>query len=116
MAINNTMIERVYRLIDEDRIYLEAGVCSGDMINILGVTRKEFNELMLVSYGCPFVECINKKRVEFAKDLMRRGGVTKSDVAKRSGFLTVDSFNFVFNRVMGQMPEVWYSHEAAISA
>lgn len=93
-----------------DKLYLNTRLSLADLA-VAASTNKTYVSIYINSQGCTFYDYINRYRVEEACriiDHMATGErLTMSDVASRSGFNSVSSFNRYFFKVKGITPTAY---------
>lgn len=68
------------------------------------LSRSGFFDRFSRAVGMPPMEYLQAWRMALAKGLLRRGGVTLSDVAERVGYGSASTFSTAFSRHVGQPP------------
>lgn len=104
---NEELVKGVRHLIEDEKVYLEAGLHSDYLIHTLGTTRVYFNRVMQVLYGCSYVEYANRKKVEHAKLLLDDTDLSLEQIAFDSGFSTYIAFYYIFLHETGKSPVAW---------
>ena len=64
-----------------------------------------FSRLLSREYGISFKQLINNYRVESAVHLLESGEYSITEIAAKSGFQSIRSFNHVFKKHMGCAPK-----------
>lgn len=103
MTINN-----LKNLIENERIYLRAGLRIDEVAVILGTNRTYIAKMMKEVYGCSFTEYMNQCRLKSAqKDMLTRKNASIETIALANGFNSSNTFNKVFNQHFGCAPAAW---------
>lgn len=99
----------------EDKIYLNPKLKLGDLAAAVGTNVKYLTYYLQHSLGSSFYDYINSFRVEEACRIIREmkssGRINMTDVATRSGFNSVSSFNRYFFKIMSISPKAFYTDE-----
>lgn len=89
--------------------YIEAHIaneiCLDEMANYLGFSRYYFCRLFKQSTGLSPYKYVTQCRVERAKKLLKRGGLTLAEVALACGFSHQSHLNRHFKRITGVTPK-----------
>ena len=67
-----------------------------DVASFAGFSKYYFSRIFKQFFGCTFSECLLRKRLNVASDLLARTGTPILSIAKESGFGSVATFNRVF--------------------
>lgn len=98
------------RCMERERLYLDAHLSLPDLAAAVG-TNKTYISTYLNGQGCTFYDFINRYRVEEACRIIDRmathGRIPMTDVAARSGFNSISSFNRYFFKVKGVTPTAY---------
>ena len=81
---------------EKDCLDTAAGLC--------GVTRRRFGDLFRQSYGMPPGEFVLKKRIDYARELLKMQNLSVSDIAELAGFCDVYYFSRMFHKYAGSPP------------
>lgn len=96
------------KLIEEDRIFLQSNLRMDDVARKMHTNRTYISRLINEKFGCTFSDYINRKRVEFAQALMQTNPQMKqTELAEKSGFLSITSFSRTFKITTGIPPKEW---------
>lgn len=102
------------KLIDEDRMFLQSDIRASEVSNLMKTNRTCFSQMIKEEYHCTFSDYINRKRIEYSKQLMRENPTIKSvDLAGQSGFGNVSSFGRMFKQITGLPPKEWLKKDTA---
>jgi AraC-like DNA-binding protein len=93
------------------REYIDANFCSDDCLakctEIIGVTPRRFNDIFKSEFNMTPNRYIVLKRVDYARELLRTGNFSVTEVAKICGFCDVYYFSRVFKTETGVSPKEW---------
>ncbi len=90
------------RLINEEQIYLQKNLRIDDLVRLTYSNRTYISRLINEKYQCNFSDYINRKRVEYAQDLMRKHpNMSQEQIADNSGFQNASSFSRIFKQHSG---------------
>ena len=113
--IEITIAPRLASCMQEDKIYLNPKLKLGDLAAAVGTNVKYLTYYLQHSLGTSFYDYINSFRVEEACRIIREmessGRINMTDVAIRSGFNSVSSFNRYFFKIMSVSPKAFYTDE-----
>ena len=102
------LIQRIYRLMEEQQLYLNSELKVQDVADALGTNRTYVSNCIKNIRGCSFSQFVNGYRVEYAKQLLRsNAGIKLSEVWACSGFSSESSFFRAFKAVTGTTPKDW---------
>ena len=101
-------MERISRLMDQDRLYLRSDLKVQDVAVALQTNSSYVSECINSLRGQSFSQFVNTCRVRHAQELLRRQPDLKTTiVATESGFSTEASFFRNFKAVTGMTPREW---------
>ena len=99
---------RLRKLLEEDKLYLKAGLRMEEMCQELGTNRTYLTRAMVATYNHTFIEQLNLMRIQSAqRDMLRRPSASIEDIALSNGFNSRVTFHKVFNYYCGSSPSVW---------
>lgn len=99
------------QLIDENRIFLQNNLHIEKVARMLNTNRTYISRLINQEYQCSFSDFINRKRIEYAKELIRsHPEMTQEQLAEKAGFTHASSFSRTFKQHAGQTFREWYRH------
>ena len=102
------LMERISRLMDQDRLYLRSDLKVQDVAVALQTNSSYVSECINSLRGQSFSQLVNTCRVRHAQELLRRQPDLKTTiVAIESGFSTEASFFRNFKAVAGMTPREW---------
>jgi AraC-like DNA-binding protein len=107
---NEQLMQRIVRLMEEERLYLDSDLKMPDVAEKLGVHANEVSNCINTCKGCQFTRFVNDYRVEYAKQLMLNApGIKMTKVCVESGFSNETSFYRTFKAIVGMTPSEWIS-------
>ncbi len=95
---------RLRRVTDYIHEHLACDLTLPELAEIVNVSPSHFKLLFKQSVGMPVHQYVIRSRVEYAMDLLYRGGVPLSEVALRSGFADQSHMARCMRRVTGMTP------------
>ena len=78
--------------------------CLSNAANTADISRRRFNDLFKQTYGITPNKYLVSRKVELAKNLMKIGYISISDIASMSGYENVYYFSRVFKESTGMSP------------
>jgi AraC-like DNA-binding protein len=76
----------------------------GELAKAAALSRSTFFDRFTRTVGIPPMEYLQAWRMEIAKDLLRRDGLTVAEVAQRIGYGSTSTFSVAFSRHVGEPP------------
>jgi AraC-like DNA-binding protein len=76
----------------------------GQLAEAAALSRSAFFDRFTRTVGVAPMEYLLSWRMEIAKDLLRREGLSVSEVAERVGYGSTSTFSVAFSRHVGQSP------------
>ena len=108
------LLLRIRQHMDEQRPYLNSELKVKDIANYLGTNSRYISYSIKRVEQCTFSAYINKHRVAYAQQLMRRHPDIKlTEVYLKSGFANEISFFRTFKDITGMTPSEWKAKELA---
>ena len=105
------LMQRIIRLMEEQRPYLDSDLKQADVATVLGVRLDEVSRC-INSYAFNFSQFVNGYRIEYAKQLiLRKPGIKMTQVAIESGFSNETTFYRTFKAIVGMPPSEWASQK-----
>lgn len=105
------LMQRIIRLMEEQRPYLDSDLKQADVATALGVRLDEVSRC-INSNAFNFSQFVNGYRIEYAKQLMlQKPGIKMTQVAIESGFSNDTNFFRTFKNIVGMTPSEWASQE-----
>lgn len=110
MVPDSDLMDRISRLMEEKRLYLDSDLKLTDVASALGTNRNAISSSINTQRNCSFTQFVNTYRVEYAQKLMRQQPDIKiSEVWMSSGFSTERTFLRTFKQQTGMTPSDWKS-------
>jgi Response regulator containing CheY-like receiver domain and AraC-type DNA-binding domain len=104
----NALYERIRKYMEEKEPFLDSSFSMGVMSRDLYSNKLYLSRTINTLSGRNFRQFVNYYRIEHAKALFHSDpGMRVADVAEKSGFHTVVSFNIAFKTNTGQTPSAW---------
>ena len=101
-------MNRIRRLMEEQRPYLNSELKLSDVATALGTHRNAISSSINVCVGCSFTQFVNTYRINHAKKLMRsQPKIKMSEIWAASGFANESSFFRTFKAMTGMTPSDW---------
>ena len=108
---NEQLMQRIIRLMEEQRPYLDSDLKQADVATALGVRLDEVSRC-INSNAFNFSQFVNGYRIEYAKQFMlRKPGIKMTQVAIESGFSNETTFFRTFKAIVGMPPSEWASQK-----
>ena len=98
MLENGAAVQRMRAMMEDEKVYLEPGIQSETVAQRLDTSHAYFLQMVQVTYGCSFPEWINRKRIEYSKQLLQQQ-LSFERVAVESGFSSTFAFLRMFMRI-----------------
>ncbi len=96
------------RIIKEDKIFLQNNLRLDDIARVMRTNRTYISRMINEEYGCSFSDLINRKRIEYAQELMRSNqNLTQEQICEQSGILYPSSFSKIFKQHTGMTFREW---------
>jgi AraC-like DNA-binding protein len=107
----------IRRLMDEKRLFLQPNLKINDLAQMLNTNRNYIYNAINRGIGLSFAEYINKKRIEYAVQLIDQDReILLTDVAHKSGFSSPSAFYRNFRLYMDCSPSDYQKRGASITA
>lgn len=105
-----SLMERINKIMEEQKLYLNSELKLQDMAAILGTNRRFISDCINSQTGRSFAQYVNTYRIEHAKRLLRQNNGQKIvSVYYESGFANETTFFRTFKSVTGMTPKEWLS-------
>lgn len=105
---DSDLMNRIRRLMEEQRPYLNSELKLSDVATALGTHRNAISSSINVCVGCSFTQFVNTYRINHAKKLMRsQPNIKMSEIWAASGFANESSFFRTFKAMTGMTPSDW---------
>ena len=99
--------QKLVTLVEEDKPFLDPELSLKQLADKLQLPAHNLSQLINQEYNLNFSHFINESRIDYAVDLMKRGGhkkTTLEGIAYDSGFNSKSTFNRAFKRKLGCSP------------
>ena len=97
---------RIEKLMDEEKIFLQNGLKISDLAEQLCCNRNYIYRAINVEMGISFAEYVNKKRVDYAKQMIKqKPDLQMNELYMRVGFSSSSSFYRCFRQFEGCTPK-----------
>lgn len=114
---SNIMAKEIKKLMDEKQLFLQPNLKINDLANMLNTNRNYIYNAINRGIGLSFAEYINKKRIEYAVQLIDQDReILLTDVAHQSGFSSPSAFYRNFKLYMDCTPSDYQKRGASIAA
>lgn len=107
---NDELMLRINELMEKEKLYLNSELKVSDIADVFHLHRNVISTCINSQADCSFTQYINRYRIDYAKELMRRQPDKKiSSVWIESGFGSEQSFFRTFRTATGLSPKEWIS-------
>ena len=106
--------ERVIRLLEDEKLWLEGGLRLADLARRAGLSRTQLSQVVNSRLGVNLSELLNRYRVEEARRLLldpSLSHLTIEAIGGRSGFRSRSSFYEAYKRHYGESPSKTREHD-----
>ena len=93
--------------LEDYKPFLDPNFNKSDLATKLNISQQELSNIFDLVIKLKFSDYKNKKRIEYAKDLLSKGSakkLTMDGIGKSSGFISRSSFYAIFKAETGQTP------------
>lgn len=105
---NALLMDRIRKLMEEDKLYLNPDLKATDIAEALGIHRNIVSDVINSQTGGTFSQLVSNYRIEHAKALLHQNPNMKlSFVSSESGFATEQTFFRTFKAATGKTPKEW---------
>ena len=84
--------------------YADSSLSIHDIAEAVGITDTYLSSIFTEYTGENLVTCLNRYRVDMAKELLINTNIIIKDIGFKTGFYTIQNFNRVFKRFTGSTP------------
>ncbi len=95
---------RLRRVIDYAEAHIAETISLDDLARVAGLSRFHFSRAFQNAMGEPPSAYLARRRLEWAKRLLRMSDLSHAEIARRSGHGTASQFAATFKRQTGQTP------------
>ena len=104
----NELMLRINELMEKEKLYLNSELKVSDIADVFHLHRNDVSACINSQMGCTFTQYINRYRIDYAKELMRRQPDKKiSSIWMESGFGSEQTFFRTFRSATGLSPKEW---------
>ncbi|MDD5705218.1 MAG: PocR ligand-binding domain-containing protein [Kiritimatiellae bacterium] len=82
-------------------------IAVADIAAAVGLSPSRLSHLFRRETGATMVQCLNRLRVEKARDLLRNSKLRVTEIAFETGFQSPTHFNRIFRAIAGCSPSAW---------
>jgi len=108
IRIRKKLLPIFNRVMDEQHLFLRPNLRLDDLAQEAQTNRNYISLLLKEEYHCGFSEYINRRRIEYAKLLMRHDPeLTQEQIAEKCGFIHGSSFSRAFKQYTGTTFREW---------
>ena len=112
MSIRESVEQSLRHCMEDEKLYLNPGLSLKNVASSIGSNTKYLSVYLNKCLGITFYDYINSFRVREAQTIIETMAVGErlnmSDVALKSGFNSVSTFNRYFRKVTGMNPKDYY--------
>ena len=105
----NAIYDAVMQMIDNNFTRDDFGVDS--IADNFEISKNEISKIVKLKTGLSFPEYMNRKKIEYAKELLLNSSETVENIAKKSGFSYSYYFIKVFKEIEGITPKQYRMHK-----
>ena len=106
------LMRRIDELMESEKPYLNSELKVSDIADAFHLHRNDISACINSQTGCSFAQYVNRHRIDYAKELMRRRPEKKvSSVWMEAGFGTEQTFFKAFRAATGLSPKEWVLQE-----
>ena len=87
-----------------DYHYRESDISLGRLANVFSYTEKYLSSLFKKNMQIGFVSYLNNLRIQFANELIEKGGLSISEIAENCGYSDYSYFSKVYKKITGKTP------------
>ena len=95
---------KIVDIMNNDKPYLIAGFNRGELSDQLGLTEQHLSKIINTSFNKSFTDLINSYRINTAKEILINSNEPITEVAYKSGFNSIATFNRVFKENTSHTP------------
>lgn len=101
------MGQRVRAIVEDEKVYLQPGFTTDDILSRLGTNRTYFTQMMQAEFGITFAEYLNEMRLESVEKKLSDKSLSMAEVAEQSGFSDANYMARRFKEKHGVSPSQW---------
>lgn len=103
----SALMVQVRHIVEVDRVYLQPGYRTEDILKALATNRTYFTRMMQDNFGKTFSQYLNEHRLAHAQHLLLTTDLTQSEIALQSGFNEVTYMSRMFKSTYNLTPRQW---------
>lgn len=103
----SSMGYKIKHIVEHDKVYLQAGYTTEDILTALSTNRTYFTRMMQEHFGKTFSQYLNEHRIEHAKQLLLTTDLNLTDIAIQSGFSDATYMGRIFKNTCNLTPKQW---------
>lgn len=107
---------QVRHIVEDDRVYLQPGYRTEDILKALATNRTYFTHTMQEHFGMTFSQYLNEHRLAHAQHLLLTTDLTQSEIALQSGFSNVTYMSRLFHSTYNLTPRQWQIEHTAVTS
>lgn len=108
--ILSKLLPKFNQVIDEEKVFLQKNLRVDDVAALVGTNRTYISRILKEEYNYSFWEFINRKRIEYAKELATQStNLTIEELADRCGFSHGSAFSRAFRQCEGITFKDWHT-------
>lgn len=102
---------KLQNAVDDEKMFLDPDLSLVSLSDKIATNRSYLSRIINFYYGCSFSDYINKRRIEYAKELIKSRGqdAVLKQIAFESGYNSQNSFIRNFTKFEGMDPSAWTS-------
>ncbi len=100
LCMNDSVLKTICFLLEEKRVFIVRGDCSGILAKAAGVSRRELEKIVLDLTGMEISFVVDLYRVQHARELLL-AGVDYQSVWALSGFASPGALDRAFECIVG---------------
>lgn len=101
----SSMIKRFTNLFEQEKVWLHCELSAEDVVRMLGTNRTYFSRFVKEHYAANFRTLVNSYRIKEAVMLLENNpNLPVSEIAIKTGFASISSFNLWFNKLTTVSP------------
>ncbi len=105
-------LARFNKLMGEEQIFLQNYLRADEVAIAINTNRTYLSRMIKREFDCTFSDYTNRKRIEYAQELMRENPqIKQNQLAEQSGFLSASTFCKTFKAMMGETSKEWIRRE-----
>lgn len=106
----SSLAEQVRHVVEEEKVYLQPGYRTEDILKTLATNRTYFTRMMQECFGKTFSQYLNEHRIAHAQHLFLTTDLTQNDIAEQSGFNNATYMSRMFKSAYNLTPKQWQTH------